>query len=260
MFIDSHCHLGFKDLGEYTEHSDKILQEASLNGVNTIIDIATDIIAFEKAIAFSRNKNMIFTALGIHPLHIDGNLNFTKQDIIQHLHEPKVIAIGETGLDYYYSVDSKKVQKNFLEVHAEICEESKLPIIIHTRSAEADTVDILSSFVKNSNLKGVIHCFSGNKDFAKKLLDIGFYISFSGIVTFKNAVDIQQVAKYVPADHILTETDAPFLAPIPFRGKTNQPAYVKHTAEFIAQLRGESLTEFTSKVKSNFFDLFQKAR
>ncbi|MCL2566836.1 MAG: TatD family hydrolase [Alphaproteobacteria bacterium] len=259
MFVDSHCHLGFKDLGEYGEESEKILQTARENGVSVIVDIATDTPAFYPAVNFSRNKDGVWTAIGVHPLHIKDNPSFCKEDITKYLIEPKVIAIGETGLDYYYSADNKKIQKQFFESHAEICSEYNLPAIIHTRNAEADTVDMLSSFVRDMNIKGVIHCFSGDTSLAKKLLDIGFYISFSGVATFKNAADIQAAAKYVPKNRILTETDSPFLAPVPFRGKINQPSYVRHTAEFIAGLRSELISDFALNVKNNFFDLFSKA-
>ncbi|MDR2008287.1 MAG: TatD family hydrolase [Alphaproteobacteria bacterium] len=260
MFVDSHCHLGFKDFGGHGIESEKILLAAKQNGVDIMLDIATDTPAFLPAIEFSRNRDSVWTAIGVHPLHIKDNPNFTKENITQYLAEPKVIGIGETGLDYYYSVDNKKIQKQFFEKHAEICSEFNLPIIVHTRNAESDTVDMLTHFVRDMGVKGVIHCFSGNVALAKKFLDIGFYISFSGVVTFKNAVDIADSAKYIPLDRILTETDAPFLAPVPFRGKTNQPAYVRHTAEFIANLRGILINDFALSVKKNFFNLFDKVK
>ena len=152
----------------------------------------------------------------------------------------------------------KLCKKKYFEQHAEICSEYKLPIIIHTRDAAEDTLDMLTSFSKNWGVGGVIHCFSGDVALAKKFLDIGFYISLSGIVTFKKSTDLHEVAKYVSKDKILTETDAPYLAPNPYRGKINKPAYVRHTAEFIAELRGQLVSDFTADVKSNFFTLFNK--
>lgn len=260
MFIDSHCHLGFKDLGEHGEESEKILQEAKNNGIEAILDIATDVSNFKEYINFTNKHDIMYSAIGVHPLHIKDNLTFKKEDITQYLNEKKVIAIGETGLDYYYSKEEEKEQKKFFEAHAEICSEHKLPIVIHTRAADDDIVDMLSNYSKNWGVIGVIHCFSGDVAFAKKLLDIGFYISFSGTVTFKKATELHDVAKYLPKDRILTETDAPYLAPVPYRGKINKPCYVRHTAEYISELRGELISNFANDVKNNFFNLFSKAK
>ena len=236
MFIDSHCHLGFKDLGSHTKDTEGILKEAQNNGVELILDIATDVFDFEKYINFSNQHDMIYSAIGIHPLHLKENPNFQKQDIIKYLSEPKVIAIGETGLDYYYAKDEEALQKKYFEQHAEICSEYKLPIIIHTRDAAEDTLDMLTSFSKNWGVGGVIHCFSGDVALAKKFLDIGFYISLSGIVTFKKSTDLHEVAKYVSKDKILTETDAPYLAPNPYRGKINKPASKDRNRDVIEEV------------------------
>ncbi len=260
MFIDSHCHLGFRELGEHTKETEEILIEAKNKGIDIILDIATTVSKFSQYIDFTNNNDMLYSAIGIHPLHLQENLSFSKKDIIKHISEKKLIAIGETGLDYFYSKEEEKLQKKFFEEQAEICSEYKLPIIIHTRNAEEDTVDMLSNYSKNWGITGVIHCFSGDISLAKKFLDIGFYISLSGIVTFKKSIELHEVAKYVPKDRILTETDAPYLAPVPYRGKINKPAYVRHTTEFIANLRGQLVTDFAMDVKSNFFNLFNKAR
>jgi TatD DNase family protein len=203
----------------------------------------------------------IYTALGVHPLHINSNLDFIEEDITQHINRKSLIAIGETGLDEYYTQDNEslQIQKKFFEIHNQIAIKNKLPVIIHTRNAQKDTLEILSYYVKEHNLTGVIHCFSGSKDFAKQLLDLNFYISFSGIVTFNKSKELQEVAKYIPYNYILTETDAPYLAPEPHRGKINQPSYVKHTAEFLANIRNENINDFTNHIKNNFFTLFNKA-
>lgn len=258
MFIDSHCHLGFKELGSHTSETGQFLLNAKNNGVELILDIATDVKDFGKYINFSNSHDMVYSAIGIHPLHLKDNLNFTSNDIIKYLCEPKVIAIGETGLDYHYAKDEKALQKKFFTTHAEICSEHKLPIIVHTRDAWEDSIDMLTEFSK-MGVTGVIHCFSGDVALAKRFLDIGFYISLSGIVTFKKSIDLHEVAKYLPKDRILTETDAPYLAPVPYRGKTNYPSYVRHTAEFISELRGQLVSDFAFDVKSNFYNLFSKA-
>jgi len=258
MFIDTHCHLSFEKLGSYGATTLEILKRAKEHNVNKLIDIATDVTGFTTTLNFAGQHAGVFAAIGIHPLHILTNQSFQKEDITKHLSHHKLVAIGETGLDYYYSTDTKTLQHKFFEEHCEIASTKGLPIIIHTRSANDDTLAILSNHVKNNGLIGVIHCFSGDKTFAKQVLDLGFYVSFSGIVTFKNALTLHEVAKYVPKQYILTETDAPYLAPVPFRGQENEPAYVKYTAEFIAKLREEPLESFANQVEQNAKALFTK--
>ncbi len=264
FFVDTHCHLNFKDLGELGEETLKILQQAKQQNIGAIIDIATDLKDFSKNLAFAQTITdfekypQIYSAIGIHPLHIKEDTTFKKEDFSPFLKAKTLVAIGETGLDYYYSKENIKLQKEIFEQHCQAAVENNLPIIIHTRAAEEDTLEILSYFVKNHGLRGLIHCFVSNKAYAKKFLDIGFYLSFSGIVTFKNAVEIQESAFFTPKDRILTETDAPYLAPMPHRGKTNHPAYVKHTAEFLATLRGENIENFKEQVFKNTNDLFLK--
>lgn len=258
MFIDTHCHLSFEKLGSYGSATLEVLQRAKEHKVSKFIDIATDVSGFLATLDFTKQHAGVFAAIGIHPLHILTNQNFQTEDITKHLLHHKLVAIGETGLDYYYSTDTKTLQHKFFEEHCEIASANNLPIIIHTRSANEDTLAILSNHVKNNGLRGVIHCFSGDKTFAKQVLDLGFYISFSGIVTFKNALTLHEVAKYVPKQYILTETDAPYLAPVPFRGQDNEPAFVKYTAEFVANLREEAVENFAEQVQQNAKTLFTK--
>lgn len=258
MFIDTHCHLSFEKLGSYGTTTLEVLERAKKQQVTKLIDIATDISGFATTLNFTNQHAGVFAAIGIHPLHILTNQSFQKEDITKHLQHHKLVAIGETGLDYYYSTDTKTLQHKFFEEHCEIASSSNLPIIIHTRAAFEDTLAILSNHVKNNGLTGVIHCFTGDKAFAKQVLDLGFYISFSGIVTFKKSLTLHEVAQYVPKQYILTETDAPYLAPVPFRGQDNEPAYVKYTAEFVANLREETVESFAEQVAENAKTLFAK--
>ena len=272
MFIDTHCHLGFEQLGSNSEPKTlEFLQKAKQNLVSIILNISTDIHNFENYLNFNKKLNTLnnnvlnypkmYTAIGIHPLHIKDNLDFTEQNIQKYLDDKNLIALGETGLDEYYTSNKEDLilQTKFFEIHNNIAIQNNLPVIVHTRNSQQKTLEVLSYYVKNHNLKGVIHCFSGNKEFAKKLLDLNFYISFSGIVTFKKSTEIQEVAKYVPSSYILTETDAPYLSPEPHRGKINEPSYVKYTSEFLAKIRNEKIHDFTSQVECNFFSLFNKA-
>jgi TatD DNase family protein len=170
-----------------------------------------------------------------------------------------VIAIGECGLDYYYDKSDRKAQRERFQAHIVAARQTGLPLVVHTRDAEADTVEILTEAVQEGGVSGVLHCFTGSADLARKALDLGFYISLSGIVTFKNAADLQETAKQVPADRLLVETDSPFLAPVPNRGKICEPAFVADTAAFVAQLRGEELGALAESTTANFFKLFNKA-
>ncbi len=262
MLIDSHCHLGFKDLGENTSISEKFLENAKANGLVALLNIATTPKVFDNYINFTSPHLQIFNAIGVHPLHIDEVENYKAEDLEKYifsLSENKrksIIAIGETGFDGYYVKDKFTKQREYFNFHSLVATKLKLPLVIHTREAQTQTLDALASYVQSGGVGGVIHCFTGNKDFAKACLDLGFYISFSGITTFKTATDIQETLKYVPLDKILIETDAPFLAPVPHRGKTNEPAFVKHTAEFIANYLGLSYNDFVKQQHANFCRLF----
>jgi TatD DNase family protein len=252
MFIDSHCHLNL--LAEQEGGVALAIDNAKANNVDHILCISIDKSSCHDILALANSNAYLSASVGIHP-NIDQTENFTVEELVTLANQDKVIAIGETGLDYFRSEGDLEWQRDRFRTHIEAAKQLKKPLIIHTREARQDTMDIL----ENENAEaagGIIHCFTENWETAKRALDIGFYISLSGIVTFKNAKDLQDVAKKLPLDRILIETDAPYLAPVPHRGKTNQPAYVKHVAEFIAELRGEPVEEIAAMTSANFHRLF----
>jgi TatD DNase family protein len=252
MFIDSHCHLNL--LAEQEGGVALAIDNAKANDVDHILCISIDKSSCHDIMALVNSNAYLSASVGIHP-NVDQTENFTLEELVTLADHDKVIAIGETGLDYFRSEGELEWQRERFRTHIEAAKQLKKPLIIHTREARQDTMDIL----ENENAEsagGIIHCFTENWETAKRALDIGFYISLSGIVTFKNAKDLQEVAKKLPLDRILIETDAPYLAPVPHRGKTNQPAYVKHVAEFIAELRGERLEDIAAVTSANFHRLF----
>jgi TatD DNase family protein len=256
MLIDSHCHLNFDELYNDIDH---YLQQMTMNEISHALCVGTNIDNWDRIIGIANKYQNIFASVGMHPDEKETSSPLSKGMLLKHTANNKVIAIGETGLDYY-RVDDDDIswQHNRFIVHIEAAIEADLPLIIHTRDSIVDTLAILQEH-EASRAGAVMHCFTENLDNAKKCLDLGFYISISGIVTFKNAQTIQEVAKYIPIDRLLIETDAPFLAPMPFRGKLNHPALVKHTAEYIANLRGISFDSLGQATSDNFFRLFKKA-
>ncbi|NQY26200.1 MAG: TatD family hydrolase [Piscirickettsiaceae bacterium] len=252
MFIDSHCHLNL--LAEEEGGLDAVMAQAKENQVDHILSIAIDKASCYDVIALTEQYDNVTASVGIHP-NVDQEENFTVDELIKLAQHDNVIAIGETGLDYFRSEGDLEWQRDRFRTHIEAAKQSKKPLIIHTREARDDTMDILEQ-ENAEQAGGIIHCFTENWDTAQRALDIGFYVSLSGIVTFKNAVDLQDVAKKLPLDRILIETDAPYLAPVPFRGKTNKPAYVKHVAEFLADLRGDTVENIAQATTANFHRLF----
>ena len=252
MFIDSHCHLDL--LAQEEGGIDLAINNAKLNGVDHILCISIDKASCQKIIEIVDSNTYLSASVGIHP-NIEQSENFTAEELVSLASHKKVIAIGETGLDYFRSEGDLDWQRERFRVHIEAAKDLKKPLIVHTREARKDTMDIL----ENEDAKsagGIIHCFTENWETAKRALDIGFYISLSGIVTFKNARELQEVAKKLPLDRILIETDSPYLAPVPHRGKTNQPAFVKHVAEFLAELRGDSVEKIAKATTDNFHRAF----
>ena len=233
QLIDSHCHLNFEGLAERLP---EVLANMAANQVAQALAISVSRESFEEVLAIAQAHDNIYASVGVHPDREDAE-EFSIAEMCAHAAHPKVVGIGETGLDYHWCKGDLAWQQRRFAEHIEAANQSGLPLIVHTRDAGADTLRLLS---EEQAQAGVIHCFTEDVDFARQALDLGFYISFSGILTFKNAQQIQEAAKFVPQDRILVETDAPFLAPVPKRGKPNEPAYVKYTAEFLAQLRGES--------------------
>ncbi|MEN9781996.1 MAG: hypothetical protein RL208_146 [Pseudomonadota bacterium] len=252
MLYDTHAHLDFFPENEL----DLIVQNAFDNDVNLINTICIEIDKFSHIVAIANKYDNVFCSVGQHPCYYQTRDSFY-DDIVKICRDnKKVVGIGETGLDFYktHDDDSVKWQKNTFVQHIEASIELDLPLIIHTRNAGNETIDILKSF--NGLAKGLIHCFTENEDFMRKALDLGFYISFSGIVTFKNAFDLQNITKLVPDDSILIETDSPYLAPMPHRGKQNEPAFVKHVAKFLADLKGVSFEHIANTTTDNAKKVF----
>lgn len=261
MLVDSHCHLNFDEL---YNNLDSYLEQMKQNNVTHALCVGTRADNLEKIIDIANRYENIFAAVGIHPDEQAEDFTLIPEFLLQYVNQPKVIAIGETGLDYYQINDLPLDKKNMkwqherFILHIEVAKQAGLPLIIHTRESIDDTLAIMSEH-NAIDAGAVMHCFTENLSNARRCLDMGFYISMSGIVTFKNAATIQEVAKYIPMDRLLVETDAPFLAPVPFRGKVNHPALVSYTAQFIADLKEISLESLAQATTNNFFTLFHKA-
>jgi TatD DNase family protein len=254
--IDSHCHLNYEGLAE---RQDEVLRNARQRGVAGFLNISTRQREWNDVIALAEQEPDVWATVGIHPHEADAHPDLGSSVLAKAAQHPRVIAIGECGLDYYYDKSDRAAQRERFEAHIQAARETGLPLVVHTRDAEQDTANILSAAVREGSVTGVLHCFTGSADLARKGLDLGFYISLSGIVTFKNAADLQETAKWLPADQMLVETDSPFLAPVPHRGKPCEPAFVADTAAFVAQLRGESIEQIAEVTTENFFRLFAKA-
>lgn len=262
MWVDSHCHLNHSNIEELGSPHEIASQAFSDNtaALQTICCRISEEAEQLKSIA--EQSSNIWCSIGTHPHDAgqDSEKAITAKEIIDHTKHPKVIAVGETGLDYYYEYSSKADQKASFEKHLQVCLETDLPVIIHARDADNDVADILEAHSNNGKLRGVMHCFSSGEQLAKRALDIGFYISFSGILTFKKSTELQAIAKTIPHDRLLVETDAPFLAPPPHRGKTNSPAFVKFVGEHLASLHDMPAEDMASITTKNFYTLFNKAK
>ncbi|MDP4872972.1 MAG: TatD family hydrolase [Sphingorhabdus sp.] len=256
MFVDSHCHLNYKGL---VEQQVDVLARARESGVSAMLNISTRECEWDDVIGLAEQESDVWASVGIHPHEADQHVGMDCAKLVEKSAHPRVVAIGETGLDYYYDKSDRAQQCTGFREHIKASRETGLPIIIHTRDAEADTAAILTEEMREGAFTGVIHCFTASAAFARIALDLGMYISLSGIVTFKNAQDLQDVAKWLPEDRLLVETDAPFLAPIPHRGRTGEPAFVADTACFVAQLRGVAPEILAQQTSDNFYNLFSKA-
>lgn len=256
MLVDSHCHLNYKGL---IEDQAAVITRARAAGVGTMLNISTRASEWDAVIATAEHDPDIWATVGIHPHEADAHPDIDTDRLIAAAAHRKVIGIGETGLDYYYDHSDRERQKSIFRSHIVAARETGLPLIVHTRDAEEDTAQILQEEMGKGAFTGIIHCFTASADFAQKALALGLHISLSGIVTFKNAKDLQDTARIIPLEKLLVETDAPFLAPVPHRGKTCEPAYVADTASFIADLRNISLEELARQTSDNFFTLFTKA-
>lgn len=255
MLIDSHCHLNYKGL---IEQQAEVLERARAAGVSTMLNISTRESEWSDVIATAERNADVWATIGIHPHEADGHADIDTAKLIAAAQHPRVVGIGETGLDYYYDHSDRDQQRTSFRAHIAASRETRLPLIVHTRDAEEDTAEILRDEMAKGAFPGVIHCFTASDAFADTALSLGLYISISGIVTFKNAKALQATAARVPADRLLIETDSPFLAPVPHRGKPCEPAFVADTARFVAALRGVSVEELGAVTSANFRSLFSK--
>lgn len=257
IIVDSHCHL---DMLKDYDSTDNIVTRAKEADVQYLQTICTRLDNFKNILSIAKKYDSVFASVGVHPSEVKEVTPAKK--LVELANHEKVIGLGETGLDYFYNKDAEhqEIQRESFEQHIIASQENNLPIIVHTRDAEDDTLNIIKECKKIQDFPGLIHCFTASKEFATKMLDLGMYISISGIVTFKNAIDLQEAAKFIPLDRMLVETDSPYLAPVPKRGKTNEPSYTKYVAEFVAQLKGLDVEEVAEQTTNNFFNLFSKAQ
>jgi len=254
MIIDSHCHLDYPDLHDQLE---SVLKRAKNNQVDKLLTICTTLNSFEKIKSIINKYNNIYGTFGIHPHEVKNFQNVNFDYIVNAKNENhKIIGIGETGLDYYYNHSDKKIQKKSFVEHIRASSKLNIPIIVHSRNAETDTFDILNEEKKNSDIKVLMHCFTGSNDFAKKLIDIDCNISISGIITFKNSSELAETVSKIPLNNLLVETDSPYLSPVPCRGKTNEPSYIIHTIEKLAQIKKISKDKVIESTTNNFRELF----
>jgi len=257
MFVDSHCHLNYKGL---VEEQPAVLARARAAGVSAMLNISTKAAEWDDVIGVAEREADVFASVGVHPHDADTHPDVETATLVARARHPKVVGIGESGLDFYYDRSDRDRQRASFRAHIAAARETGLPIIVHTREAEDDTQAILAEEMGKRAYTGVIHCFTASRDFADKALALGFFISISGIVTFKNARDLQETAKAIPLDRLLIETDSPFLAPVPHRGRPCEPAFVADTARFLANLRGESVKALAAATTGNFQRLFAKTR
>ncbi|WP_375290226.1 TatD family hydrolase [Qipengyuania sp.] len=255
MLIDSHCHLEYEGL---VEDQQATLDRARAAGVGTFLNISTKRSEWGQVVATAEREEDVYASVGIHPHHADDHLDLTEEDLAEAAQNPRVVGLGETGLDYFYEHSDRKAQAALFRRHIGVSRELQLPVIIHTRDAEDDTIAILDDEMGKGRFPALIHCFTASADFGTRVLDLGLTISISGIVTFKNAKDLANFAATIPDDRLLVETDSPFLAPVPHRGKACEPAFVVDTARFLAELRGQSVEELATKTSANFQRLFSR--
>ena len=257
MLIDSHCHLDFEVLAEDRAG---ILARMAENQVKGCVTISTRVHRFDSIKAIAEAHKNVWCSVGTHPHNAHEELDIETSDLVRMSEHPRCVAIGEVGLDYHYDYSPRDAQAEGFRRHIAAARETGLPLVIHARSADDDVARILREETATGAFPFILHCFSSGLELARTGLDLGGYISFSGIVTFKNAAEVQEAAKIAPLDRILVETDAPYLAPIPHRGQTNEPAFVRHTAEKVAELRGMSFDDLADATTENFFRLFSKAK
>jgi TatD DNase family protein len=256
LIVDSHCHLDYPGL---LDRIDEVLANAESAGVGLMLSISSRVKQFEGLLAIAEAHPNIFCTVGTHPHHAHEELDIPVSDLVKFAQHPKVIGIGEAGLDYHYDYSPREAQMEGFRRHIEAAQETGLPLVIHSREAEADTARVLEDEMNRRPFKAVLHCFTSQRWLAEKGVELGLSVSFSGILTYKSAEDLRQTAKTLPDDRILVETDAPYLAPVPHRGKSNEPAFVSHTLKCLAEVRGTPEAEMATMTTANFFRLFDKA-
>ena len=257
MLIDSHCHLEYEGLAE---DQDGVLERARAAGIGGFVNISTRQSEWARVVGTAEREPDVWATIGIHPHEADRHADLGEAALLEAAGHPRVVGIGETGLDYYYDRSDRQVQQALFRTHIGVSRKTGLPLVIHTRDAEEDTIAILEEEMGKGAFPALIHCFTASAAFGQSVLELGLTISLSGIVTFKNAKELQEFAPVIPADRLLVETDSPFLAPVPHRGRTCEPSYVADTARFVAGLRGETLEELAENTTRNFRGLFKKAQ
>lgn len=257
MLVDSHCHLDRLKLDKFDGDLDAVLELARSRGVGKFLCVGISLDNVDEVVRIAGRYEDVVCSVGVHPLDVDSGLAEVEK-LLELAQKPNVVALGETGLDYYYSTETKEVQQQSFTSHLQAAKRAGLPVIVHTRDAREDTIDLIREHGSLEHA-GVLHCFTENWEMAKAALDLNYYISLSGIVTFKNAEELRDVARKLPLDRLLVETDSPYLAPVPYRGKPNIPAYVREVAEFVAELRGIAYEELAEITSENFFRLFPRA-
>jgi len=255
MLVDSHCHLDFPD---FASELDAVLARARMVGIGRFVTISTRVRRHAEVLGIAERFPDVFCSIGTHPHHADEEPDVTADDLVAIAQHPKVVAIGEAGLDYFYDTGPRDAQERGFRRHIEAARRTGLPLVIHTRSADADCQKILIDEIGKGPFPAVLHCYTGGPELAHKAVELGLYVSFTGIVTFKKSEDLRAIARDLPADRIMVETDAPYLAPGKFRGKRNEPSYVVEVAKVLAETRGVSLEEISRQTTENFFRLFSK--
>jgi len=255
MLVDSHCHLDFPD---FADDLDGIVKRAREKNIGRMVTISTRVRRLDGLLAITDRFADVFCSVGTHPHHAHEELDITTVDLVAHARRPKVVAIGEAGLDYHYDNSPRDAQEQGFRAHIAAARETGLPLVIHSREADDDMARILEEETGKGAFPAVLHCFTGGRDLAMRGVALGHYVSFTGILTFKNSQPLRDIAAALPADRILVETDAPYLAPNPYRGKRNEPSYVTETAKVLAETRGVSVDEIARQTTENFFRLFSK--
>lgn len=255
MLVDSHCHLDFPD---FEGEMEDVLTRAREAGVARIVTVSTRVREFDRIHAIATSHEPVYCSLGTHPHNAAEETDVTADHLVRMADRPKVVALGESGLDFHYDHSPRDDQRNSFRHHIDAARRTGLPLIIHTRSADEETADILAEEMAKGRFKALLHCFSSGRELALKGVELGLYVSFSGILTFKKSEELRDIAREIPAERLLVETDAPFLAPTPHRGKRNEPAFVRHTAQVLAETRGVGAEEIAAQTSANFFRLFDR--